>query len=159
MKVDLQFWHALILRKHAHQWSKAKISHWESRAGGKQKTRTVAKHGLQNLNEGEERLQIQTKLRSSEHRDVAAGEITQKSSVTSIKDINGYKMNQACGNKENIFVKSFSGATTDCMNSHACPTMKRTPKRIILHCGTSDVWGQPTTEEITTDIVELATAI
>ena len=59
-----------------------------------------------------------------------------------IKDIRGYKMNEACENQEKIFVKSFSGATTDCMNSHACPTIKRNPKRIILHCGTNDLRSQ-----------------
>ena len=78
---------------------------------------------------------------------------------TIIKDIRGYKMNEACENQEKIFVKSFSGATTDCMNSHACPTIKRNPKRIILHCGTNDLRSQASAENIAEEIIELAKAI
>ena len=76
-----------------------------------------------------------------------------------IKDIRGYKMNEACENQEKIFVKSFSGATTDCMNSHACPTIKRNPKRIILHCGTNDLRSQASAENIAEEIIELAKAM
>ena len=76
-----------------------------------------------------------------------------------IKDIRGYKMNEACDNQEKIFVKSFSGATTDCMNSHACPTIKRNPKRIILHCGTNDLRSQASAENIAEEIIELAKAM
>ena len=51
-----------------------------------------------------------------------------------VKDIQSYKMNEAAGNTdEKIFVRSFSGATVNCMNSHVCPTIKRDPGRIILH--------------------------
>ena len=76
-----------------------------------------------------------------------------------IKDIRGYKMNEACENQEKIFVKSFSGATTDCMNSHACPTIKRNPKRVILHCGTNDLRSQASAENIAEEIIELAKAM
>ena len=73
-----------------------------------------------------------------------------------IKDIKGYKMKEATGHEQQIFVKSISGATTDCMNSHACPTIKTNPKRIILHCGTNDVRGQSSAEKIATEVMELA---
>ena len=76
-----------------------------------------------------------------------------------IKDIRGYKVSKACENQEKIFVKSFSGATTDCMNSHACPTIKRNPKRIILHCGTNDLRSQASAENIAEEIIELARAM
>ncbi len=76
-----------------------------------------------------------------------------------IKDIKGYKMKEAAGHQQQIFVKSFSGATIDCMNSHACPTIKRNPKRIILHCGTNDVRGQTPAENIATEVIELAKSL
>ncbi len=73
-----------------------------------------------------------------------------------IKDIKGYKMKEATGHEQTNFFKSFSRATTDCMNSHACQTIKRNPKRIILHCGTNDVCGQTSAESIATEVIELA---
>ncbi len=73
-----------------------------------------------------------------------------------IKDIKGYKMKEATGHEQQSSVKSFSGATTDCMNSHACQTIKRNPKRIILHCGTNDVRDQTLAESIATEVIELA---
>eukprot|EP00794_Sanderia_malayensis_P002604 gene2604-biopygen2133 len=66
------------------------------------------------------------------------------------------RLKEASGNQEQIFVKSFSGATSDCMNSHACPTIKRNPRRVILHCGTNDVRGQTSAENIATEVFELA---
>ena len=84
---------------------------------------------------------------------------TEISGDSIIKDIRGYKMNEACENQEKIFVKSFNGATTDCMNSHACPTIKRNPKRIILHCGKIDLRSQASAENIAEEIVDLTKAI
>ena len=68
-------------------------------------------------------------------------------------------MNEACENQEKIFVKSFSGTTTDCINSHACPTIKRNPNRIILHCGTNDLRSQASAENIAEEIIGLAKAM
>ena len=45
-----------------------------------------------------------------------------------LKRIEGYKMSEATGRQEKIIVESFSGATTDYMNSHAVSTTKRNPK-------------------------------
>ena len=45
------------------------------------------------------------------------------------------------------------------MNSHACPTIKRNPKRIILHCGTNDLHSQGPAENIAEEIIELAKAM
>ena len=44
------------------------------------------------------------------------------------------------------------------MNSHLCPTIKRSPKRIILHCGTNDMRSQASAENITEEVIELAKA-
>jgi len=76
-----------------------------------------------------------------------------------LKHIEGYKMSEATSRQEKIIFKSFSGATTDCMNSHAVPTTKRNPKTIILHCGTNDIRSKNSPEEIAREIIELATGI
>ena len=56
-----------------------------------------------------------------------------------VKGIQAFKMKEAVSHKENVFVRSFPGANTDAMNSYVCPTMKKSPSRIILHCGTNDL--------------------
>ena len=77
-----------------------------------------------------------------------------------VKDIQSYKMNKAAGNTdEKIFVKSFSGATVDCMNSHVCPTIKRDPGRIILHCGTNDLRSKATPKDIAEEIIDLGNSM
>lgn len=53
-----------------------------------------------------------------------------------------------------IFVKSFSGATADCMNSHVCPTIKRDPGKIILHCGTNDLCSKAIPKDITEELAD-----
>ena len=72
------------------------------------------------------------------------------------KNIQGFKMKQAINNDQNVYVKSFSGATVDCMNSYVCPTIKRNPKTIILHCGTNDLSSPQAACNITQDIIDLA---
>ena len=68
-------------------------------------------------------------------------------------------MNEATGRVEKIYVKSFSGATTDDMNSHVIPTMKRNPKKVILHRGTNDIRSQATPENIAKEVMELAVSL
>ena len=77
-----------------------------------------------------------------------------------VKDIQSYKMNEAAGNTdERIFVKSFSGATVDCMNSHVCPTIKWDPGKVILHCGTNDLRSKATPKDIAEEIVDLGKSL
>eukprot|EP00795_Rhopilema_esculentum_P009687 gene9687-biopygen2077 len=73
-----------------------------------------------------------------------------------VKNIQGFKMKQAIKNDRNVYVKSFSGATVDCMNSYVCPTIKKNPKTIILHCGTNDLRRSQPACNIARDIFELA---
>ncbi len=74
-----------------------------------------------------------------------------------IKDIQSYRMNEASGSPdEKIYVKSFPGATIDCMQSHICPTLKRNPSAIVIHCGTNDLRKPATAEDIAGEVLELA---
>ena len=70
-----------------------------------------------------------------------------------------FKMKEAVRHKENVFVRSFPGANIDAMNSYVCPTMKKSPSRIILHCGTNDLNTKQSPWTIAEDIIELAKAI
>ena len=56
-------------------------------------------------------------------------------------------------------MKSFGGATTDDMNSHVIPTMKRNPNKVILHCGTNNIRSQATPENIAKEVMELAVSL
>ena len=58
---------------------------------------------------------------------------------STVKNIQGFKMKQAIKNDKNVYVKSLSGATVDCTNSHVCVTMKKKTKTSILQCGTNDL--------------------
>ncbi len=95
-------------------------------------------------------------LRDSTIRYSSCTEVTGYSMV---KHIKGYKMSEATGGSEKIFVHAFHGATTDHMNSHYEPKMKKNPKRIVLHCGTNDVSNGYAPEEIADKIVDLAKSL
>ncbi len=71
-----------------------------------------------------------------------------------LKEIKGFKMSEASG--ERVFIKSFSLAATDCMNSHAVPIIKRTPKAVFPHCGANEIRSNMTPGKITEEIIDLA---
>ena len=56
-------------------------------------------------------------------------------------------------------MKSYSGATTTCMNDHIKPTIRASPDFIILHTGTNDLSQEKTPAEIADDIINLATSV
>ena len=61
--------------------------------------------------------------------------------------------------KRKVVVKSFSGATTNCMRSHIIPTKEQNPDVIILHCGTNDLRKTDTLDSIATNILEVAASL
>ena len=74
-----------------------------------------------------------------------------------IKEIKPYKMHQAFKSKKNrIFVKSFPGATTLCMNDYVTPSMKHKPDVMILHSGANDLRSEKTPKDIVEEITNLA---
>ena len=76
-----------------------------------------------------------------------------------VKGIQGFKMKEAVSQKENVLVRSFPAANTDAMNSYVCPNMKKSPSRVILHCGTNDLHTKQSPWTIAEDIIELAKAM
>ena len=58
-----------------------------------------------------------------------------------------------------VFVKTFSGAKTTCMNDYIKPSVRSSPDHSILHVGTNDLSSDKSTEEIARSITDLATSI
>ena len=58
---------------------------------------------------------------------------------------------------ENVHVKSFPGAKTVCMLDYMKPSLKNIPDVILLHVGTNNLQTDNTPEDISNDIINLAT--
>ena len=56
-----------------------------------------------------------------------------------IRDIKSHKMRQALGTGDKIFLKTFSGATNQCMKSYIIPSQKFKSDLYILHTGTNNM--------------------
>ena len=76
-----------------------------------------------------------------------------------LKNIQGWKLSQSINNKQNVIVKSFSGATVNCMKAYVKPSLDKHPDKIILHVGTNDLKTALSPENIANGIVELALSI
>ena len=55
-----------------------------------------------------------------------------------------------------MVVRSFSGATTECMEHYIMPTISQQPENIVLHVGTNDLKGVCKASKISERIVNLA---
>ena len=76
-----------------------------------------------------------------------------------VKDIKAHKMRNSLPNNVNVYIKSFSGATVDCMNSYVKPSMKYNPNVVILNTGTNDLRSNKQPETIADEILKLALSI
>ena len=70
-----------------------------------------------------------------------------------VEDIKGCELSQE-SNK--VVTKHFSGANKTGLKSYLLPTKLRTPKNIVLHCGTNDLKKENSANEISNDIAEVA---
>ena len=73
-----------------------------------------------------------------------------------IKDIEPYKMRQAIGKSEKLFIKSFAGANIEAMEHYVKPTKKHENDLIILHFGTNDLRSNTHAHEIAQGIINVA---
>ena len=73
-----------------------------------------------------------------------------------VKNIKGWKINKSL-EKDFVVVKSFSGATTDCMKDYIKPAIKQKPDRFIVHIGTNDLKSNDTASTISKNIIEFVT--
>lgn len=55
-----------------------------------------------------------------------------------------------------VVVKSFSGATTACMEQYIKPSLRQKPNELIIHTGTNDLSSNKTPSQISKSIIDLA---
>ena len=73
-----------------------------------------------------------------------------------LKHLNDWEMSKKKVQSEcKIFVKHFSGATTNCMEDYIKPSLRKDPNRIILHVGTNDLILDSISKYTATSIVNL----
>ena len=70
-----------------------------------------------------------------------------------IKDIEPYKMRQALGSSDKLFIKSFAGADIEAMEHYVRPTKKHENDLIILHFATNDLRSSIHSHEIVQGII------
>jgi len=74
-----------------------------------------------------------------------------------LKEVKGYELTDCdCWV---IIVKSFSSATTGCMEHNIKPTLDHKPDQIILHCGTNELRKTESSKEVVENISNLAVEI
>ena len=72
-----------------------------------------------------------------------------------IKDVKGFKMKKSIARGDKLYVKSYSGATTNCMTDHIKPSLKYNPDLVIIHCGSNDLRSQKSPNTIANEIIDL----
>ena len=73
-----------------------------------------------------------------------------------IKHLNGWEMSKRINSKCKIFVKTFSGATTTCMEDYIKPSLRMSLDHFILHTRANDLASSKTSQEISNSIINLA---
>ena len=76
---------------------------------------------------------------------------------STIKRIESYKIREGMLKDEKVYVKSFPGAKTACMEDYMKPSLKNKPDVILLRVGTNNLRTDNTPEDISNDIINLAT--
>ena len=73
-----------------------------------------------------------------------------------IKNVFGDKLSRQLDNKHHVVVQSFGAAKTQCMEDYIKPTVKLTPKQIILHCRTNNLPSNEDPDTIAKNIMNFA---
>ena len=76
-----------------------------------------------------------------------------------IKDIKKHHIKKYIPKGDKIYVKTFPGASTDCMKDHVKPSLKFNPDLIILHTGVNDLRSNKSPNVIADEIINLASNI
>ena len=72
-----------------------------------------------------------------------------------IKQFNGWETSKGINSKCKIFVKTFSGATTTCMENYIKPSLRMSPDHFILHTRANDLASSKRSQEIVNSIINL----
>ena len=70
-----------------------------------------------------------------------------------VKEVKGHLLSTK---KENVVVKTFSGATTQHMYDYVKPTLEMEPDQLIIHVGTNDLKKCDDNKEVAKNIIDLA---
>ena len=73
-----------------------------------------------------------------------------------LKHVNGWEMSEKVKSDCKIFVKHFSGSTTNCLDDYMKPSLRKDLIHTMLHVGTNDLILNGTSQDIATSIVNLA---
>ena len=76
-----------------------------------------------------------------------------------IKEIKPHKMKFDLEPDDKIYIKSFPGATVECMKDYVKPTLRHNPDLIIVHAGTNNLRTEQTSEQIAEQLLNLAADI
>ena len=106
----------------------------------------------------------QKTITADDHKnDKPQGEKNEKSIFvigdSMVKHLNGWEMSKKLNANCKVFVKTFSGAKTACMNDYVKPSVRSSPDHFILHVDTNDLSSDKSSEEIARSIIDLATSI
>ena len=76
-----------------------------------------------------------------------------------IKEIKSHRMKVDLDPNDRIYIKSFPGATIECMKDYVKPALRHNPDLIIVHAGTNDLRSEQTSKEIAENILNLVNDI
>ena len=76
-----------------------------------------------------------------------------------VKYLNGWEMSKKLNADCKVFVKTFSGAKTTCMNDYVKPSVRSSPDHFFLHVDTNDLSSDKSSEEIARSIIDFATSV
>ena len=76
-----------------------------------------------------------------------------------VKHLNGWEMSKKLNANCKVFVKTFSGAKTTCMNDYVKPSVRSSPDHFIFYVGRNYLSSDKSSEEIARSITDLATSI
>ena len=106
----------------------------------------------------------QKTITADDHKNDKPKEEKNKKSIfvtgdSMVKHLNGWEMSKKLNANCKVFVKTFSGAKTTCMNDYVKPSVRSSTDHFILHVGTNDQSSEKSEEEIARSITDLATLI
>ena len=76
-----------------------------------------------------------------------------------IKHTNGWELTKKLKPECKAFVKTFAGATTQCMADYMKPSIRAKPNHFILHVGANDLNSNRPSDKIAKIIIDLASEL
>ena len=98
------------------------------------------------------------------HKERKATTTTTKTTIVIIGDsmvrnVQSWRMRRSLSHGNKIFIKSFSGATTDDVSFYAIPQSRTKPDKMIIHTGVNDLINENNNKKVAQDIIALAESI